>query len=127
MEKITSKHFMFFIVAPLAATLFNYPSTFIRLGGRNTWIFSIISSLIFLLFAWIILSIISKKNAYDFKQVCYKSLGKHLGNLFLFIFIFYLAKIFFVHSEFHIFYTAINFFYIITDCNIKFFRFKIFF
>ena len=86
MEKITSKHFMFFIVAPLAATLFNYPSTFIRLGGRNTWIFSIISSLIFLLFAWIILSIISKKNAYDFKQVCYKSLGKHLGNLFLFIF-----------------------------------------
>lgn len=86
MEKITSKHFMFFIIAPLAATLFNYPSLFIRLGGRNTWIFSIISSLIFLVFAWVVLSIILKKNAYDFKEVCCKSLGKYLGNLFLFIF-----------------------------------------
>lgn len=86
MEKITSKHFILFIIAPLSATLFNYPSLFIRLGGRNTWIFSIIAGLIFFLFTCIILSIITKREAYNFKEVCKKSLGKYLGNLFLFLF-----------------------------------------
>ena len=86
MEKITSKHFIFFIIATLSATLFNYPSLFIRLGGRNTWIFSIIASLIFFFFAILVLSIVKKNNAYKFDEVCYITLGKPLGTLFLVVF-----------------------------------------
>ena len=86
MEKLTSKHFIFFIIATISTTLFNYPSLFIRLGGRNTWIFSIIASLIFFFFAIFILSIVRKNQAYNFNEVCYKTLGKPIGNLFLIIF-----------------------------------------
>ena len=86
MEKITSRHFLFFIIATLSTTLFNYPSLFIRLGGRNTWIFSIIASLIFFFFTIFILSIIRKNNAYNFNDVCHKALGVPLGNLFLVIY-----------------------------------------
>lgn len=86
MEKITAKHFIFFIIATLSAALFNYPSLFIRLGGRDTWLFAIISSLIFLFCTIFLLSIIQKNNCYDFKDVCHKSLGRPLGNLFLILF-----------------------------------------
>ncbi|MDO4535169.1 MAG: GerAB/ArcD/ProY family transporter [Clostridium perfringens] len=86
MEKITSKHFIFFIIATLSTTLFNYPSLFIRLGGRNTWVFSIIASVIFFFFVILILSIVRKNNAYKFDEVCYTALGKPLGTLFLVIF-----------------------------------------
>lgn len=86
MEKITSRHFVFFIIATISTTLFNYPSLFIRLGGRNTWVFSIIASLIFFFFAIVIISIVRKNHAYNFNEVCHKSLGKHIGNLFLICF-----------------------------------------
>lgn len=86
MEKLTSKHFIFFIIGITGSALLNYPSLFINFGGRDTWIFTIISSLIFLFFSIYIFLIIKKIKNYDFVSVCYFSLGKFFGRIFLVIF-----------------------------------------
>lgn len=86
MEKLTSRHFIFFIIGITAASLLNYPSLFINFGGRDTWIFTIISSMIFLFFCIYIFFIIKKTQNYDFVSVCYSTLGKFLGKIFLVIF-----------------------------------------
>lgn len=86
MGKLTSRHFIFFIIAAISTSLVNYTSLFIKIGGRDTWIFTIVSGIIFFLAAAFIFTAISKINYYDFKETCYIVLGKPLGNLYLLIF-----------------------------------------
>ncbi|WP_423231129.1 GerAB/ArcD/ProY family transporter [Clostridium cavendishii] len=63
-----------------------YSSIFIDLGGRVTFIFTIIASIILILFSLTILNICSKHNNFDFKQICLNILGNKLGKFYIFLF-----------------------------------------
>lgn len=86
MGKLTARHFIFFIIAAISTSLVNYTSLFIKLGGRDSWIFTILSGVIFFFISSYIFSVISKINYYDFKETCYIVLGKALGNFYILIF-----------------------------------------
>ncbi|EGT3615611.1 spore gernimation protein [Clostridium perfringens] len=86
MEKLTARHFIFFIVAAISTSLVNYTSLFIKLGGRDSWIFTIVSGAIFFFIAYYIFKVISKIDYYDFKETCYIVLGKTFGNIYILIF-----------------------------------------
>ena len=93
MEKLTSKHFIFLIIAATGTSILNYPSLFIKIGGRDTWIFTIVASVILFLFAIYNFTIIRKTKSYDFTAVCYSSLGKTLGTIYLLLYSFTLILI----------------------------------
>ncbi|WP_261830642.1 GerAB/ArcD/ProY family transporter [Inconstantimicrobium mannanitabidum] len=83
---MTSKHFIFFVVSTCSISLLVYPSIFVKEGGMDSWIGSIIASAIFLLTFFFISTIYIKLPNRDFKAVVYDSLGKFLGSIYIFIF-----------------------------------------
>ncbi|MGG5460767.1 GerAB/ArcD/ProY family transporter [Clostridium sp. B9] len=86
MGKLSARHFIFFIIAAISTSLVSYTSLFIKLGGRDSWIFTIASGVIFFFVSTYIFSVISKINYYDFKETCYIVLGKGLGNVYIILF-----------------------------------------
>ena len=57
MNKISAKHFILFIFSVTYISLKTYPSLFIKEGGRDTWLYTLIIYLIFLFYYFIILII----------------------------------------------------------------------
>lgn len=90
MEQLTTKHFVFLIAAVTLVSILMYPSIFIELGGRDTWILTIVASIIILIYASIIFKVSYKTKNYDFKYICYEVLGKVFGKIYLLFFSFIL-------------------------------------
>lgn len=87
MGSINSKH-LFFIICSLAiVTLKTFPSAFIKLGGRDTWIAVILASLGILIYVLVILMINKKTKNYNLLNIYSQSLGKWGGAFFSFIFL----------------------------------------
>ncbi len=87
MNKISSKHFILFIIGVSIISIKTYMSVFIDIGGRDTWLASLIAGLIFIAFLLCITNIYKATNASDINEIFLKALPKPLGLLFLFIFI----------------------------------------
>ena len=77
---------MFFILALSIISIDGYSSMYISQGGRNTWIFTIISSLILIFYGYFLFLVCNKTKTYDFKKIIYSSLGTKIGNFYLFLF-----------------------------------------
>lgn len=86
MEQLTTKHFVFLIAAVTLVSILMYPSMFIESGGRDTWILTIVASIVILIYASIIFKVSDKTKNYDFKCVCYEVLGKAFGKIYLLLF-----------------------------------------
>lgn len=86
MNKLSSKHFIFFIIGVAFISLKTYPSIFINLGGRDTWICALIASLIFLCYVYYIMHVCKVTNTYNINHIFTSSLSKVFGNIFLFLF-----------------------------------------
>ena len=86
MNKISAKHFALFIVGAIAISFATYPSLFISIGGRDTWISFIIAFLIFLVFSMYIIHVIDSKKPISINNLFTEGLSKTLGNILLFIF-----------------------------------------
>lgn len=84
MNKLSTKHFIFFILGSSLITIKSYSSIFIKLGGRDTWLLFLVSALILSLLFILILKICRYKNIYDI-QKAFSSSG-FLGKVLLFIF-----------------------------------------
>ena len=82
MDKLSTKHFTFFILGSSLIAIKSYSSIFINYGGRDIWLLFLISSLIFLI-AFLYLINISKNNL-DIKEV-FLSLNT-FGKFLLYIF-----------------------------------------
>lgn len=87
MEKLTSKHLSLFIFVVSVVSLRTYPSLFARQGGRDTWIFTIVASILFLMYVLYLINVCEKTDTFDFNKIVITSLGKVLGNLYLGIFV----------------------------------------
>ena len=86
MNKMSAKHFVLFILGAAIISFITYPSLFISIGGRDTWISFIIAFLIFLAFAMYIVHIIYSKKPSTINSVFTEGLSTGIGNIFLFLF-----------------------------------------
>lgn len=69
MNKLSTKHFMFFIFCTIVVSLRLYSSVFIKYGGRDTWIIVILSSLVMTLCYIYILHISQKTNTLSINDI----------------------------------------------------------
>lgn len=86
MDKISSKHFLFLILGVTTISITSYSSLFIRLGGRDSWIYSIICYVLAFIMFYILINGGIKTYTLTFPKVFTYSLGNILGKLFLFLF-----------------------------------------
>ncbi|MDD6796185.1 MAG: GerAB/ArcD/ProY family transporter [Clostridiaceae bacterium] len=78
MNKLSTRHFMFFIIATTTIALRSYSSLFIEYGGRDTWLIALASCIFIFLCFWFLLHICNKKDTYDLSTI--------LGEPFKFLF-----------------------------------------
>ena len=86
MSKLSAKHFVLFIFGVTFISFKTYSSLFISEGGRDTWIYTIIAYIVFLLFAMYLIYIMDSRKTYDLTQIFTLGLSKPLGNILLFVF-----------------------------------------
>ena len=85
MDKLSSKHFMFFILGCSMIALRSYSSIFVRLGGRDTWILAFFASIIFIIITMYLLNICIKSQTFNIKDIFFSS-SNWLGQIYMFIF-----------------------------------------
>ena len=86
MNKLSVKHLVVFILGVTCISFKTYPSIFISAGGRDTWIYTLISFILFLAFAMFLIYIVASKNFYNINDIFTIGLSKPIGNIFLFLF-----------------------------------------
>lgn len=86
MNKLSSKHFMFFIITTSTIALISYSSIFISYGGRDTWLISLFASLIIFFYFMFFLYICRKTSTYNLNEVFLKILPKKINDILIFIF-----------------------------------------
>ena len=86
MNKFNGKHLMFFIWATSIVSIKTYPSLYISLGKRDSWIAMTFAGICLFLFAYTIFSICEKHNAYNIHEIYLKVLGNFFGKIFLYLF-----------------------------------------
>ncbi|WP_042209626.1 GerAB/ArcD/ProY family transporter [Paenibacillus durus] len=84
---MNSKHLFFIITSLAVVTLKTFPTAFIKLGGRDTWIAMILASPIILLYIWLLLKIHKKSGNYNLLDIYSKTLGKWVGAFFSCLFL----------------------------------------
>ena len=87
MDKFTSKHYAFLILATGIVSIKTYPGIFIKDGGRESWIGVIIASILALGFYTYIIGICKKYNCYNFHKIYQKALGEKLSKVFIGLYI----------------------------------------
>ncbi|MDV4150009.1 endospore germination permease [Clostridium sp. AL.422] len=87
MKKISSKHFVLFILGVSIVSVKTYMSIFIDVGGRDTWLSSLLASIVFIGCLLCITKIYKSTNASDINEIYFKALPKPFALIFLFIFI----------------------------------------
>lgn len=86
MDKFTSKHYAFLILATGIVSIKTYPGIFIKDGGRESWIAIIIASILILGFYTYMVGICKKYNCYSFYKIYEKALGGKLSKVFIGLF-----------------------------------------
>jgi spore germination protein (amino acid permease) len=87
MDKINTKHLMFFIWGTSIVAMKTYPNVFISHAGRDSWISITIASMLLLAYFVYLLFVCKKRNCFDMVEIYHRALGKTLGNIFLILFI----------------------------------------
>lgn len=87
MDRFSSRHFIFLILGTAIVSLKTYPQTFIKNGGRDSWIAIIISSGIIFMFFLALLRMWKNSGEHGIVEIFQRGLGKVFGNVALFLFI----------------------------------------
>ncbi|MFZ7120838.1 MAG: endospore germination permease [Eubacteriaceae bacterium] len=96
MDKFTSKHFIFIILAVSIVAMKTYPRTFMIHGQRESWIAVIVSSIIIFFFYIYMISIWKKSDGKSILEIYQNTLGNKTGNFFMILF---LSNLFFILIE----------------------------
>lgn len=81
MNKLSTKHLIFFLIACIPLSVKTYTSLFIYIGGKDSWVCSIIASIIIAAYFYFIISTCEKYNCYNLCDIYRLALGKTLGNI----------------------------------------------
>lgn len=87
MNKISSKHFVLFMIGTSIISAKSYLSIFIDIGGRDTWLSALIASIIFILFLNYIIHIFKRSEIFDITQIFKSSLPKFLSTICILLFV----------------------------------------
>ncbi len=86
MNKLSSKHYLFFICTVSFIGLRSYSSIFISMGGADTWLAGLIAGVIYLAYLYFIIYVCKKTNNFDIKDIFKKTYPKWLSSILIFIF-----------------------------------------
>lgn len=86
MNTLSSKHLFVVILGVALVSLETYPSVYINLGGRDSWIALIAASFIIFLFVLYVINGIKNTNCYDIREIHRKAYGKIIGNIMLLLY-----------------------------------------
>lgn len=86
MSKISSKHFILFLIGVTIISLKSYTSVFIAIGDRDTWLIAIFASVIFIIYLLYLISISIKTESFNLKEIFLKSYPKIISKILLLIF-----------------------------------------
>lgn len=86
MDKFTSRHYAFLILATGIVSIKTYPGILIKDGGRESWIGIIIASILMIVFYVYIIGICKKYNCYSFYKIYERALGEKLSKVFIGLF-----------------------------------------
>lgn len=86
MDKFTSRHLAFLMMGATIVSLKTYPTIFTQVGGRETWVASIIATFLFLAYYLFILHASRKFKCQNFYNLYCEAVGKPLGTLFIILF-----------------------------------------
>lgn len=86
MDKFTSKHFAFLLMGVTIVSMKTYPTVFIRNGGRDSWVASIIATVVFVAYFLFILNTCKKLKCYNLYDLYTQAVGKPLGTFFIILF-----------------------------------------
>lgn len=87
MDRFNSGHLAFIILGVSIVSLKTYPKVFLENGLRDSWIAVIISSIIIFFFFLFIIGSWKRSDEKNFVKIYQYTLGKKLGNIFIFLFI----------------------------------------
>lgn len=85
-KDLSSKHFIFLILASTLISLRTYCSLFIKYGKQDTWIYLLISLLIMILFFYFIINSSIKMQNFNIIYLSSSYMPKFLSNFFIFLF-----------------------------------------
>lgn len=86
MDKFTSRHLAFLMMGATIVSIKTYPTIFTRIGGRETWVASIVATILFLAYFLFILHTSRKFKCQNFYNLYCEAVGKPLGTLFIILF-----------------------------------------
>lgn len=86
MNKMSTKHLMFFIVAVSIISLRSYSSIFINYGGRDSGLIAIIACIFIGIYFTILMGICEKTNCYNFLDMIKRNFSKPIASIITLIF-----------------------------------------
>ncbi len=86
MNKMSTKHLMFFIIAVSIITLRSYSSIFINYGGRDSALIAVIASVLIYIYFIMLIQVCEKTGTYNFLDIIKNSFPKSIGNLMILLF-----------------------------------------
>jgi spore germination protein (amino acid permease) len=90
MDKFNTRHLIFLIMGTTIVSLKTYPTVYTKTGGRDSWIAMIVASILLVLYFLYILRVCKKHKTYSFYKIYRGALGKFLGTIFIYLYIFML-------------------------------------
>lgn len=84
---LNSKHLMFIVAGLSIVSVKTYPTIFIRLAGRDTWLAVAVAMLVILMYISYMIWICKKKNCYSMVRIYRTALGLSWGNAMIIFFL----------------------------------------
>lgn len=86
LEKLTGRHYLFFVVCLTIISIKAYPGMIIERAGRDSWVFVLAAGLVLLLLGSVITGAFARKKIPDINHLYLKAFGKYTGELMLLLF-----------------------------------------
>lgn len=86
MNKMSTKHLMFFIIAVSVIALRSYSSIFINYGGRDSALIALIASILIYFYFILLMNVCERTSSYNFADIIYHSFSKSISNIMILVF-----------------------------------------
>ncbi|WP_261853944.1 endospore germination permease [Clostridium folliculivorans] len=86
MEGLSSKHLILFIAGSMIVSMKIFSSIFISVGGRDTWLIGIISSIVFIILILYIVNTFTKAKTFNFREIIHGAIGDRFGEVYIWLF-----------------------------------------
>lgn len=86
MDKFNSRHIIFLILGTGIVSLKTYPTIFTKVGGRDSWVAVIVSSILIIIYFLYIINVCRKTKTYSLYEIFKGAYGKIIGTVFMIVY-----------------------------------------